>query len=201
MGHDFVILGNLLCLDLVNTTPRLRGELVDQLGGFTDLVAWLVETGTISKGEGRAALGRWEDTAEGERTLRRARALRSRLRAMVERVAAGDSPDEETVAAINSVLASRPAVLELVREGPKWASRERPTTSAADHLLFPAAASAAWLVEHGDPALLRKCENPACVLWFYDTTRNKRRRWCSMDTCGSRAKAAAYYRRSRGRGG
>ena len=38
-------------------------------------------------------------------------------------------------------------------------------------------------------------EGENCVRYFYDTTKNRRRRWCSMDGCGSRAKAAAYYRR------
>jgi predicted RNA-binding Zn ribbon-like protein len=27
---------------------------------------------------------------------------------------------------------------------------------------------------------------------FYDTTKNGRRRWCDMSTCGNRAKAARH---------
>jgi predicted RNA-binding Zn ribbon-like protein len=77
-----------------------------------------------------------------------------------------------------------------------------PTTLTASpprplHLLVPVAESAAWMLERGERSLLRRCENPECVLFFYDSTKNKRRRWCSMDSCGSRAKAAAYYRRHR----
>jgi predicted RNA-binding Zn ribbon-like protein len=33
------------------------------------------------------------------------------------------------------------------------------------------------------------------VLWFYDTTRNGTRRWCSMAICGNRAKAHRHYDR------
>ena len=36
---------------------------------------------------------------------------------------------------------------------------------------------------------------PACVLWFYDTTRNGTRRWCFMAICGNRAKAHRHYDR------
>ncbi|MFL5310303.1 MAG: CGNR zinc finger domain-containing protein [Myxococcales bacterium] len=61
----------------------------------------------------------------------------------------------------------------------------------------PVAESAAWLLEHGDPSLVRRCENDRCVLVFYDTTKNRRRRQCTMETCGSRAKSAADYRRKR----
>ncbi|WP_244166242.1 CGNR zinc finger domain-containing protein [Micromonospora saelicesensis] len=32
---------------------------------------------------------------------------------------------------------------------------------------------------------------------FYDTSRNGTRRWCSMDGCGARAKAARHCQRQR----
>ena len=143
------------------------------------------------------ALARWDGTAEGRGVWKAALSLREALRTMAERLAAGRSVGPEVVGAINAVLAARPTYPELVAVGRRWVRRERVPGEAALHLLAPVAASAAWLLEHGDPALLRKCENPDCVLYFYDTTKNKRRRWCSMDGCGARAKAAAYYRRER----
>jgi predicted RNA-binding Zn ribbon-like protein len=39
---------------------------------------------------------------------------------------------------------------------------------------------------------VRKCANQACVLWFYDNSRNHSRQWCSMAQCGNREKAAAH---------
>ena len=59
---------------------------------------------------------------------------------------------ERTVAAINRVLASRSAHRELIREGRRWVSRERPVSTAPEHLLVPIAESAVWLLEHGDGA-------------------------------------------------
>jgi len=47
------------------------------------------------------------------------------------------------------------------------------------------------------PDRIRRCQHPACVLWFYDTTRNGTRRWCSMATCGNRAKAHRHYDRAK----
>src|SRR6266851_5443894 len=46
-------------------------------------------------------------------------------------------------------------------------------------------------LEVDDPAW----QPPACVLWFFDTTRNGTRRWCSMAACGNRAKARRHYDR------
>ena len=57
--------------------------------------------------------------------------------------------------------------------------------------------SAAEFLVSGDRALVRKCKNPGCILYFYDTTRNHARAWCSMNACGNRMKVAAHYRRHR----
>jgi predicted RNA-binding Zn ribbon-like protein len=197
MASDFPLIGNLLWLDFVNTEPVVDGKRVDLLPRFGELVLWLVAAAGLSADQARRA-ARWEGKATGDGLLREALALRSALREGAERLAKGRSVGERTVAAINRVLAARPAHRELVREGPRWVSRERPVSASPHHLLVPIAESAAWVLEHGDPSLVRRCEGSSCVLLFYDTTKNRSRRWCSMEGCGSRAKAAAYYRRTRG---
>jgi len=197
MASDFRLVGNLLWLDFVNTEPVRDGERVDLLRGYGDLVAWLQTASGLPTDAARQA-ARWEERAEGQAVLREARVLRTALREGAERLAEGKAVGERAVAAINRVLASRPAYRQLIREGKRWVSRERSVSMAPDHLLVPIAESAAWLLENGDPSLVRRCEGSSCVLVFYDTTRNRSRRWCSMEGCGSRAKAAAYYRRTRG---
>jgi predicted RNA-binding Zn ribbon-like protein len=196
MASDFRLVGNLLWLDFVNTEPVMDGKRVDLVRGFGDLVAWLQATSSLPADVARQA-ARSEGKAEGQAVLREALALRATLREGAERLAEGKAMGDRTVAAINRVLASCPAYRELIREGRRWVSRERPVSPASEHLLVPIAESAAWLLEHGDPSLVRRCEGSSCVLLFYDTTRNRSRRWCSMEGCGSRAKAAAYYRRTR----
>ncbi len=42
---------------------------------------------------------------------------------------------------------------------------------------------------------LKRCLNPDCVLMFVDNSRSHKRRWCSMDTCGNRAKVSKHYRK------
>ena len=39
------------------------------------------------------------------------------------------------------------------------------------------------------------CEGGACGWLFLDESRGKRRRWCDMKDCGSRAKARSFYQR------
>jgi len=46
---------------------------------------------------------------------------------------------------------------------------------------------------------IRQCANPQCLLLFVDASRPRKRRWCSMDRCGNRAKVTTY-RRQRAQG-
>ena len=199
-ASPFLFVGNLLCLDFLNTEPVREGVRVDLLVSFEDLARWLEAAGQLQPGAARTAAMRWGGSAEGRKTLREAKRLRAALRAMAERLAAGKPVGDDVVRTINRVLASRPAYARLVRNSTGYAARLEPVTRGPLQLLAPVAESAAWLLEHGEVSLVRQCEGNQCVLLFYDTTRNKSRRWCSMEECGGRAKAAAYYRRTRARG-
>jgi len=42
---------------------------------------------------------------------------------------------------------------------------------------------------------LKCCDLPTCGWAFYDPTRSRTKRWCSMRTCGSRHKSREYYKR------
>ncbi|HMX53637.1 MAG TPA: CGNR zinc finger domain-containing protein, partial [Plasticicumulans sp.] len=66
-----------------------------------------------------------------------------------------------------------------------------------DSVAAAIAAVLAGLLAEVPATEVRKCENPACVLWFRDTSKRGNRRWCSMAACGNRAKAAAHRRRLR----
>jgi len=191
----FFFIANLPCLDFVNTEPVLRGERVDLLASYDDLLSWCVAADLPVGDVARRASG-----SERDAVLRQAIRLRATLRDAAERLVAGNGIGEETVKTVNRILASRPVFAQLSRQGKRYRTQLEPVSPEPLHLLVPVAESAAWLLEHGERSLLRKCENPECVLFFYDTTKNRKRRWCSMDACGSRAKAMAYYRRSRGAG-
>ena len=192
----FIFVANLRCLDFVNTEPIIRGERLDLLGSFEDLLSWL-EIAEVIPPEAARRAKRWTKSDEGEAVFRQAMRLRATLKDAAERLAAGKPVSQETVKTVNRILASRPVYPQLTQEGKRFVTHLVPVADAPLHLLVPVAESAAWLLEHGEPSLVRRCENPECVLLFYDTTKNKKRRWCSMDGCGSRAKAMAYYRRQR----
>jgi predicted RNA-binding Zn ribbon-like protein len=44
----------------------------------------------------------------------------------------------------------------------------------------------------GERRQLTRCDDPQCSALLLSRSRGPRRRWCSMETCGNRAKVAAY---------
>jgi predicted RNA-binding Zn ribbon-like protein len=193
----FLFVGNAAWLDFVNTEIMSGGEGVDLLDDFGDLVEWLSAARLVSAAEAKAARERWAAMAEGRRVLESARRFRSVLRSTAERLAAGHRVADDAVAAVNDVLARPAHATAIRRDGHGFVRADRWHFAAAADVLAPVAESARDLLCDGDLSLVRKCRNPDCILFFYDTTKNHGRAWCSMSACGNRTKVAAHYRRRR----
>jgi predicted RNA-binding Zn ribbon-like protein len=64
-----------------------------------------------------------------------------------------------------------------------------------ESVLAPVAEELARVVCNLDFKYIKGCEGKKCVLLFYDETRRRGRRWCSMAACGNRAKQEAFRKR------
>lgn len=62
----------------------------------------------------------------------------------------------------------------------------------ADACLAAVARAGVELFDRTDGAVVRFCGDEHCTHPFLDRSRNKRRRWCDMGTCGDRAKVRRY---------
>jgi predicted RNA-binding Zn ribbon-like protein len=196
--NEFYFVGERLCLDFVNTQAvDAGGDPIDLLGGYDDLVTWAASGQAIDAAQAKELTRAWGGTPAGKRAFDRAVAFRTMLRGMAERIAEGRSIPNAAVDDINEVLRTRGGALELTRTRDGYDTRFRQRIDEPEQLLVPIAESAAELLSSGDLTLVRKCQNPRCILYFYDTTKNHGRRWCSMNACGNRAKVAAHYRRAR----
>jgi predicted RNA-binding Zn ribbon-like protein len=192
--------GGRLCVDFVNTELIEGGARIDLLPGFDELIAWYVRADVLAAAEAKTLFREWRGRPDAVAAHRRALELRSALRSMLEGLAAGRGQVPQRVLdAINAVLREAVAEREVVRAGDGYALRVRRRVDTPGQLLVAVADSAGTLLSTDDLSLVRACENPECVLFFYDTTRNHARRWCSMAACGNRAKVAAHYRRGRQR--
>lgn len=191
----FLFVGNHPCLDFINTEIVQHGERVDLLRGLDDLLTWLVQEGLLEKVK---AIRPWPMASEkAHHLMEQARIFRATLRRMAEERARGEEVAAEAVNAINDLLRTRIGYKQVISIQGAYEERFLHDQSDSSSLLFPLAEAAVDLLCHADPALIKRCENPACILFFYDTTKNHARRWCSMSGCGNRAKAAAHYQRRR----
>lgn len=195
-GAKFALIGNHRCLDFVNTEGARNGQRVDFLADFPDLVARLTAAKLVGPVEAADALRRWSGTPLGARALVEARMLRASLRQMLEQIVRGRPIAASTVGAINALLAQRIRYGELLCARGGFVRRFRFELRAPLDLLVAVAEAAADLLCHADLSLVRKCENSACLRYFYDLSKNHARRWCSMSVCGNRMKVAAYHRRA-----
>jgi predicted RNA-binding Zn ribbon-like protein len=64
-------------------------------------------------------------------------------------------------------------------------------------MLCAVALSAAELLTSDRVDRVRECASETCSWLFLDGSRNRRRKWCDMASCGNRAKARRYYARHR----
>jgi predicted RNA-binding Zn ribbon-like protein len=191
----FYFVGNNLSIDFVNTQIIADGEPKDLLESFADFVDWAQAADLLSTPQAATVLENWGSKPQAAQSLKDAKAFRETLRKMIQQAATGAEIDAPIINAINQLLHEGNGYNELVRGENGFEKRFHTAFHPPRQLLAPIAAAAADLLCYGNPAYLRKCENPDCVLYFYDTTKNHRRRWCSMAACGNRAKAAAFYQR------
>lgn len=192
----FYFVGGYLCVDFVNTRHAEDGRVVeDLLRGPKDLARWLWEAGVLGPPEAGEMAERW-----GDREFRRAIGFRDVLRDMVEGVARGEAVRQAAIEEINGVLRGRRGYTQVVRSGDGFEGRFVAESGGESGGISPVAQSAAELLASGDLSRIKKCENPECALHFYDTSKNRSRRWCSMAACGNVMKARAHYRRHRRQG-
>ena len=196
-GNPFIFIGNQTCLDFINTQMIQHGHPVDLLEDFTSLMAWMVQARILDAGDAKEAIRKWGGQRDGLRTFERARELRATLRDMAKRLVAGRAVPPSALDAINGLLRLRLGYAQLTRTRGGFERRFHVETGEAIHLLAPIAESASDLLAHCERALIKRCKNKACILYFYDTTKNHARHWCSMSICGNKIKVAEHYRRKR----
>ncbi|GAK13119.1 CGNR zinc finger domain-containing protein [Geomicrobium sp. JCM 19039] len=66
-----------------------------------------------------------------------------------------------------------------------------------DHVLYTLFQSIFETLDNVAISRIRNCDHPECRLHFVDTSKAGKRRWCSMDLCGNRQKAADFYARNK----
>jgi predicted RNA-binding Zn ribbon-like protein len=195
--QGFALIGNELAVDFANTVYAPAGG-GSTLARWADLVDFLAATGTIAATAVAPLRARQQATPGAcALALSEALALRSTLRQILPALSAGKPMRPGWVHAINQILRFETGCPRIVGGRDRFRLAFSPSDDRPVRLLGPIVHSAARLIVAGVNAKVRKCANPRCILYFRDTSRTGRRRWCSMAGCGNRAKVSAFLARSR----
>lgn len=167
----------LVVKDFVNSVDLAAGT--EQLSSPAALGSWLHEHGLV------------DDTPRfGAVDLAKVIAVREGLRQLLL-VNAGDTPDNPVLDRFNATLGSTSLVIRFDASGDR-------TLAAADPA--PVAAAVAALLSAVDRARadgvwerLKVCARDECRWAYYDASRNRSGRWCSMTDCGNRVKMKRAY--------
>lgn len=188
----FVFIGERLWLDFVNCEHGIRR--FDALRDFETMVRWL-ESAAVLDAERAAGIRRraQQQPAGAAASLVDARRVRGALRALAERGPMSDRIRVDGLAEINRVLGRSAGTrrVELRSDG-TFIRSFVPVGDAFAGLVIPVVESAADALILGELNRVRRCADPRCQRVFFDNTKNGRRRWCDMATCGNRAKAARH---------
>lgn len=169
--HAELVIAFANTLDIEDGTDSLREP--------TGLARWLVDNGM-------AARTPTVTEADHDRCLR--------LRAGVREALGTENQRSHVLADADSVLRELPLLVSLTPEAPLHPEPELPATPRA---LAPLAAALATVLITGEVERVKRCPAEGCGWVFWDSTRNRSRRWCSMRVCGNRSKARTFAARNR----
>ncbi|KAB7613250.1 hypothetical protein F9L33_11625 [Amylibacter sp. SFDW26] len=176
----FQFIGNDTALDFVNTLVAYKDAPLDLIPDAAKFDGWLKAAGitpkrTFSMDEMQAIYG-----------------LRTAMKAVFDARMSDKTPSAQDIATIDAYVASYTPNLQLTYVNKTFTLRPRDEELEPHAILGKLAQMAAELLASVADGTLKNCSNPECVLVYKDTSRGSKRRWCSMKTCGNRAKVAAF---------
>jgi predicted RNA-binding Zn ribbon-like protein len=189
------VVGGDLALDFVNTVDgESDGDPgFDNLQSYGDLVAWGRRVGILSEERTRRLLREaCERSSEAEATHARALELRDDLYELFRAVARGTRASPRSVDALRRAESEALSRARLAQgdEGFVW---EWPDDGDLAGVLWPVVHAATELLTSGRLDRVKSCA--ACRWLFVDESRNRSRRWCTMEECGTHEKVRRYLER------
>jgi len=188
-----------LCLDFANTVDwHASAKPEETLRDYRDLALWAKSVGVVAApaAEALIALGEKEPAA-ARRAWRQAIELREAIYRILSHRARGEEADESDLSALNAAMARLLPGMRLIsgNGGVDWAWSV--DEGRLDSFLAPVVWSAVQLLTLDAVERVGQCaDDRGCGWLFYDTSRNKSRRWCDMKDCGNRAKSRRHYRKA-----
>jgi Conserved protein containing a Zn-ribbon-like motif, possibly RNA-binding len=188
--------GNRLCLDFANLAFA-PGDPTERAVSWNEFVDFLTVKQIVSEERSRHIRALAEtDPHAAQSLLEHAERLGLSLRQILRGKLLGQRPQPQWAEPINRILRITEGHDELEWNGETWRLGFVAREEGLEWLLAAIARSGAELIAEGTSQNLKQCASSQCQIFFYDDSRTRRRRWCSMALCGNRHKVAAFARRN-----
>ena len=195
---DISLIGGSLCFHFVNTVHDYKAnEIADYMFNGLDLIAWAKKVEIINSEEAnRLEVVLLEDQKAGEKFFLKGIKLRNLLYRMFAAVSREERIMEKELKLFNEYLEEYFKLLKLTfRDGQYAESYDLPADNLM-RIIAPVVRDTYDVLLFQKLKRIRECPN--CGWLFLDTSKNGKRRWCSMQSCGSNVKALEWYHRHKG---
>jgi predicted RNA-binding Zn ribbon-like protein len=192
----------LLPLDFANTAEWHAGpNPTERLNSYTNLVGWSWAAGILVEQEAKylleQAIKHPKDAAE---TLAKAIGLREAIYQVFSANTAGAEAPLESIKIFNTALTQALSHACIVPSGLGYSWGWSEDKQSLDRMLWPILRSTMELLISDDLKRVGICaDDRGCGYLFFDASRNRSRRWCSMEACGNRAKVRRHYNQTKAR--
>ncbi|MBE3562050.1 MAG: ABATE domain-containing protein [Ktedonobacteraceae bacterium] len=198
MEWKFDFSGGQLCLDFVNTVDDRATSPLDRLATYGDLVAWGQQAQILLEATAHRLLElAGASPHEASAVLHQVREVREAIFRIFVAVTQEREPPGEDMQRINAQLAQAMEHARIIQDGQQFRWAWAGMGEALESVLWPVVRATADLLTSDNLPLVRICAADDCRWLFLDTSKNHSRRWCSMSSCGNRAKARRHSIRQR----
>ncbi|MEM1135082.1 MAG: CGNR zinc finger domain-containing protein [Bacteroidota bacterium] len=195
--NEIKLLGGKVCLDFVNTIhDRIHEPFYDYLTDVHALVEWALLTNIIQS-EQKVTLEKiiGEAPAKASSFFKEALQLRALLWNLFPLIIQKKAIPKPLLSTFNKYVSAYFSKLQLIPNKTGFIENWQMEASNLHQITAPIIKDAYSLMLQDDLERIKSCPN--CGWLFYDGSKNRKRRWCSMTTCGSRVKALQWYNKQK----
>lgn len=195
---QFELIAGNLCLDFINTLDnRPSDQPKELLTTYADLVSFAEDSGVLNPNDGYYLRDHASSSPQkAQDALHKAIELREAMCDVLTAVIRRERAPEAAFGSLSKYVQEAAGHSQLVQIRNGFEARFEFLLSL-ESILWPIALAAAELLTSRQLRFIRACLSPTCQWLFLDTSKNHRRRWCDMKSCGNRAKARRFYKRQK----
>ena len=189
--------GGILCLDFVNSVhDRKKAPLKDYFSNAGDILMWGKRAGIVNESS-FGILAKKIDSGTQDLTgfHKKAIELRELLYGIFLKIVRRSGILQSELTSFNEFLSSYFNAVTVKFENGNFFESWKWKGEDLNRILLSVIKSSHELMLSGRLDRVKECPN--CGWLFLDTTKNGKRKWCSMKSCGSGVKALDYYYRKK----